>query len=108
MSSIRDPVCKSSVKTLRINLKRGQNTTIYYPNEICDLLSQNNISADPDSRNSYIETDSEMRSITGGGNLSVLSFSSLDRNRLLTKEVKVGERTNIRFCEVRITSWLDL
>lgn len=50
--------------------KRGQHTIIYYPNEICDLLSQNNISADPDSRNSNKETDSEMRSITGVGNLS--------------------------------------
>lgn len=43
--------------------KRGQNAIIYYPNEIGDLLSRNNISADPDSRNSY--TDFAMRSITG-------------------------------------------
>lgn len=40
-------------KTLGINLEeRGQNTNIRHPNEICDLISQNNILADPDSRNS--------------------------------------------------------
>lgn len=49
--------------------KRGQNTIIFYPNEICDLLSQNNIPTNRDSRNSNIETDSEMRSITGVGSL---------------------------------------
>lgn len=30
--------------------KRGQNTIIFYPNEICDPLSQNNIPAGPDSK----------------------------------------------------------
>lgn len=40
-------------KTLGINLEeRGQNTNIRHPNEICDLISQNNILADPDSKNS--------------------------------------------------------
>lgn len=47
--------------------KRGHNTIIYYPNEIGDLLSQNNISADPDSRNSYTEADLKIRSIRGLG-----------------------------------------
>lgn len=39
--------------------ERGQHTITYYPNEICDLVSQNNIAADPRNRNK--ETDSEMR-----------------------------------------------
>lgn len=53
VSSVRDPASKSTAKTLGINLEeRGQNTNIHHPNEICDLISQNNILADPDSRNS--------------------------------------------------------
>lgn len=53
VSSVRDPASKSTAKTLGINLEeRGQNTNIRHPNEICDLISQSNIFADPDSRNS--------------------------------------------------------
>lgn len=53
VSSVRDPASNSTAKTLGINLEeRGQNTNIRHPNEICDLISQNNIFADPDSRNS--------------------------------------------------------
>lgn len=53
MSSVRDQPSKSTAQILRINLeKRGQDTNIRHPNEICDLISENNILADPDSRNS--------------------------------------------------------
>lgn len=49
----------------QVKEKRGQNTISCYPNEMYDLLSQNNIPADLASRNSNTETDSERRSILG-------------------------------------------
>jgi hypothetical protein len=55
-------------KTLRINLEeRGQRTTICHPNEIYDLLSQNNILLTLSLEIVIIETDSERRSIKGLG-----------------------------------------
>lgn len=60
-------LCQNS--EIQFKEKRGQNTITFYLNEICDLLSQNNIPTDRDSRNSNIETDSEMRSITRVGSV---------------------------------------
>lgn len=103
LSSIREQACKNTENQFKE--KRGHNTIIYYPNEIGDLLSQNNISADPDSRNSYTETDLKIRSIWGSGKGG--SCGSLAHKRLLTKEVKVWKRTDA-FCVVRITLQHDL